>query len=581
MGLFDFIKKKLFGKTQKVEESKKVDKKKKSEEKAESVKVSKPKVTKEKKNVTKKIKEEKPKKGILTKIKDALISSPKEKEIEKEKPKPKAKKQDKEVKQKPRVKDKIEEVVEEPKAEEVEEKVEEVIEEPKAEEIEEKVEEVVEEPKAEEVEEKEEVEEVVEEPKAEEVEEVEEVVEEPKAEEVEEEVEEVVEEPKAEEVEEEVEEVVEEPKAEEKVVEEVVEEPKAEEVEEELEEVVEEPKAEEVEEEVEEVVEEPKAEETEEEVEDKSQIETDDDSESLKKGLEKTKKSFFSKLKSAVLGKSKIDDDVLDDLEEVLITSDVGVETTVKIIERIEERVSKDKYTSINELNNILKEEIVNILAENSSDLDAFDVSEDTVPYVILVVGVNGVGKTTTIGKLAAQFKEGGLKVLIGAADTFRAAAVDQIQMWGKKVGVDVVSHGMNTDPASVAYDTVKKAVEEKYHVVIIDTAGRLHTKLNLMNELSKIKRVVQKFKPDAPHEVMLILDGSTGQNAFVQAEEFTKATDVNSITITKLDGTAKGGVVIGITDRFKIPIKYVGVGEKVGDLKLFHKGEFVSSFFD
>ena len=534
MGLFDFIKKKLFGKTQKVEESKKVDKKKKSEEKAESLKVSKPKVTKEKKSVTKKIKEEKPKKGILTKIKDALISSPKEKEIEKEKPKPKAKKQDKEVKQKPRVKDKIEEVVEEPKVEEVEEKVEEVIEEPKAEEIEEKVEEIVEEPKAKEVEE-----------------EVEEVVEEPIAEEIEEEVEEVVEEPKAEEVEEKVEEVVEEPKAEE------------------------------IEEEVEEVVEEPKAEETEEEVEDKSQIETDDDSESLKKGLEKTKKSFFSKLKSAVLGKSKIDDDVLDDLEEVLITSDVGVETTVKIIERIEERVSKDKYTSINELNNILKEEIVNILAENSSDLDAFDVSEDTVPYVILVVGVNGVGKTTTIGKLAAQFKEGGLKVLIGAADTFRAAAVDQIQMWGKKVGVDVVSHGMNTDPASVAYDTVKKAVEEKYHVVIIDTAGRLHTKLNLMNELSKIKRVVQKFKPDAPHEVMLILDGSTGQNAFVQAEEFTKATDVNSITITKLDGTAKGGVVIGITDRFKIPIKYVGVGEKVGDLKLFHKGEFVSSFFD
>ena len=519
MGLFDFIKKKLFGKTQKVEESKKVDKKKKAEEKTESVKVSKPKVTKEKKKVAPKIKEEKPKKGILSKIKDALISSPKEKETEKEKPKPKAKKQDKEVKQKPRVKDKIEELVEESKAEEVEEKVEEVIEEPKAEEVEEKVEEVVEEPKAEE--------------------------------------------------------------EEEEKVEEVVEEPKAEEVEEKVEEVVEDSKAEEVEEKVEEVVEEPKAEETEEEVEDKSKIETDDDSESLKKGLEKTKKSFFSKLKSAVLGKSKIDDDVLDDLEEVLITSDVGVETTVKIIERIEERVSKDKYTSINELNNILKEEIVNILAENSSDLDAFDVSEDTVPYVILVVGVNGVGKTTTIGKLAAQFKEGGLKVLIGAADTFRAAAVDQIQMWGKKVGVDVVSHGMNTDPASVAYDTVKKAVEEKYHVVIIDTAGRLHTKLNLMNELSKIKRVVQKFKPDAPHEVMLILDGSTGQNAFVQAEEFTKATDVNSITITKLDGTAKGGVVIGITDRFKIPIKYVGVGEKVGDLKLFHKGEFVSSFFD
>jgi len=502
MGLFDFIKKKLFGKTQKVEESKKVDKKKKSEEKTKSVKVSKPKVTKEKKKAAPKIKEEKPKKGILSKIKDALISSPKEKETEKEKPKPKVTKQGKDVKQKPRIKEEIEEVVEEVKAEEIEEEVEEVIEEPKAEEVEEKVEEVVEEPKVEEVEE------------------------------------------------------------------EVVE-------------VVEEPKIEEVEEKVEEVVEESKVEEVEEEVEDKSQVETDDDSESLKKGLEKTKKSFFSKLKSAVLGKSKIDDDVLDDLEEVLITSDVGVETTVKIIERIEERVSKDKYTSINELNNILKEEIVNILAENSSDLDAFDVSEDTVPYVILVVGVNGVGKTTTIGKLAAQFKEGGLKVLIGAADTFRAAAVDQIQMWGKKVGVDVVSHGMNTDPASVAYDTVKKAVEEKYHVVIIDTAGRLHTKLNLMNELSKIKRVVQKFKPDAPHEVMLILDGSTGQNAFVQAEEFTKATDVNSITITKLDGTAKGGVVIGITDRFKIPIKYVGVGEKVGDLKLFHKGEFVSSFFD
>ena len=308
-------------------------------------------------------------------------------------------------------------------------------------------------------------------------------------------------------------------------------------------------------------------------------VEEEDDS--IKKGLEKTKKSFFSKLKSAIIGKSKIDDDVLDDLEEVLITSDVGVETTVKIIERIEERVSKEKYTSVNELNNILKDEIVKILAENSSDIDAFDVEEDTVPYVILVVGVNGVGKTTTIGKLAAQFKEGGLRVLIGAADTFRAAAVDQILMWGDKVGVDVVSHGMNTDPASVAFDTVKKAVEEKYDVVIIDTAGRLHTKLNLMNELSKIKRVVQKFKPDAPHEVMLILDGSTGQNAFVQAEEFTKATDVNSITITKLDGTAKGGVVIGITDQFKIPIKYIGIGEKIGDLKLFHKGEFVNSFFD
>ena len=326
--------------------------------------------------------------------------------------------------------------------------------------------------------------------------------------------------------------------------------------------------------EVEEVVEEVKEEEPE--------VEDDDkEAESLKKGLEKTKKSFFSKLKSAIIGKSKIDDQVLDDLEEVLITSDVGVKTTIKIIERIEERVSKEKYTSVNELNKLLKDEIVQLLAENSSDLEAFDVSEDQVPYVILIVGVNGVGKTTTIAKLAAQFKEGGLKVLLGAADTFRAAAVDQLLLWAEKVGVDVVSHGMNTDPASVAYDTVKKAVNENYDVVIIDTAGRLHTKVNLMNELSKIKRVIQKFKDDAPHEIMLILDGSTGQNAFVQAEEFIKATNVNSIAITKLDGTAKGGVVIGITDQFKIPIKYIGVGEKIGDLQLFHKGEFVNSFFD
>ena len=326
--------------------------------------------------------------------------------------------------------------------------------------------------------------------------------------------------------------------------------------------------------EVEEVVEEVKEEEPE--------VEDDDkEAESLKKGLEKTKKSFFSKLKSAIIGKSKIDAQVLDDLEEVLITSDVGVKTTIKIIERIEERVSKEKYTSINELNKLLKDEIVQLLAENSSDLEAFDVSEDQVPYVILIVGVNGVGKTTTIAKLAAQFKEGGLKVLLGAADTFRAAAVDQLLLWAEKVGVDVVSHGMNTDPASVAYDTVKKAVNENYDVVIIDTAGRLHTKVNLMNELSKIKRVIQKFKDDAPHEIMLILDGSTGQNAFVQAEEFIKVTDVNSIAITKLDGTAKGGVVIGITDQFKIPIKYIGVGEKIGDLQLFHKGEFVNSFFD
>ena len=306
----------------------------------------------------------------------------------------------------------------------------------------------------------------------------------------------------------------------------------------------------------------------------------EEDQESLDKGLQKTKKSFFAKLKSAIVGKSKIDDEVLDDLEEILITSDVGVKTTIKIIERIESRVARDKYTNAKELDEILKDEIVQLLAENTSDLDAFDVPDDQVPYIILVVGVNGVGKTTTIGKLAAQFKEGGLKVLIGAADTFRAAAVDQILKWGERAGVEVVSHGMNTDPASVAYDSVKKAVEENYHVVIIDTAGRLHTKVNLMNELSKIKKVIQKFKEDAPHEVLLVLDGGTGQNAFIQADEFIKATEVNSLAITKLDGTAKGGVVIGITDQFKIPIKYIGVGEKINDLQLFHKGEFVNSFF-
>ena len=500
MGLFDFIKKKLFGKTKKVDEPKKLEKKIESKDIEKPLIPSKSnskKVTKEKKKVAKKIKDEKPKKGILSKIKDNFISYPEDKVIKEKISKPKTLKKDDKINKLSKVNKDESKVIEEPKEEKVI--------------IEDLEEEVIEELKEEKV-----------------------IIEDPE--------EAVIEEPKEEKV------VIED------LEEEVIEEPKEEKV------IIEDPE--------EAVIEEP-------------QTITHEDADSLKKGLEKTKKSFFSKLKSAVLGKSKIDDDVLDELEEVLITSDVGVETTVKIIERIEERVSKDKYTSINELNNILKEEIVKILAENSSDLDAFDVSEDTVPYVILVVGVNGVGKTTTIGKLAAQFKEGGLKVLIGAADTFRAAAVDQIQMWGKKVGVDVVSHGMNTDPASVAYDTVKRAVEEKYHVVIIDTAGRLHTKLNLMNELSKIKRVVQKFKEDAPHEVMLILDGSTGQNAFVQAEEFTKATDVNSITITKLDGTAKGGVVIGITDRFKIPIKYVGVGEKVGDLKLFHKGEFVSSFFD
>ena len=313
----------------------------------------------------------------------------------------------------------------------------------------------------------------------------------------------------------------------------------------------------------------------------KEQVITNQEKEALDKGLQKTKKSFFSKLKSAIIGKSKVDDQVLDDLEEVLITSDVGVKTTIKIIERIEQRVAEDKYTSAKELDKILKDEIVNLLAENTSDLDAFDVPDNQIPYIILVVGVNGVGKTTTIGKLAAQFKAGGLKVLIGAADTFRAAAVDQILKWGERVGVEVVSHGMNTDPASVAFDTVKKAVDENYHVVIIDTAGRLHTKINLMNELTKIKNVIKKFKEDAPHEVLLVLDGGTGQNAFIQAKEFIQATEVNSLAITKLDGTAKGGVVIGITDQFKIPIKYIGVGEKVEDLQLFHKEEFVNSFFE
>lgn len=493
MGLFDFIKKKLFGKTKEVEESVKIDNEK------ESIKVKdqpskapvpktpvKEKISK-KKASPEKIKKDDSKKGLLSKIKDVIVSSPEDTidVVEKQNIKSLTKKEKgKQIKKKVD-KEKVEEIIEHKLSEE----------------------QIVDEKKIEEVKkERNELPTIKEEIKEEkEIQQVDEVAQILKVDEIDKD--------------------------------------------------------------------------SREEVKHDSQLESDEDS--LKKGLEKTKKSFFSKLTSAVLGKSKIDDEVLDDLEEILITSDVGVETTVKIINRIEERVAKEKYTDIKELNLILKEEIVKILAENSSDLNAFDVSEDTVPYVIMVVGVNGVGKTTTIGKLAAQFKDGGLKVLIGAADTFRAAAVDQIQMWGEKVGVDVVSHGMNTDPASVAYDAVKKAVEENYQVVIIDTAGRLHTKVNLMNELTKIKRVVQKFREDAPHEVMLILDGSTGQNAFVQAEEFTKATDVNSITITKLDGTAKGGVVIGITDQFKIPIKYIGVGEKIGDLKLFHKAEFVSSFFD
>lgn len=303
--------------------------------------------------------------------------------------------------------------------------------------------------------------------------------------------------------------------------------------------------------------------------------------ETLDKGLEKTKENFFSKLGKTVAGRSTIDDSVLDELEEILITSDVGVDTTVKIIERIEKRVAKDKYLNASQLNTILKEEIAALLEENNStDLEDFTIPENQKPYVILVVGVNGVGKTTTIGKLAAQYKKRGKSVLLGAADTFRAAAVDQLKLWGERVGVPVVSHGMNTDPAAVAFDAAKQGVETGADVVIIDTAGRLHTKVNLMNELTKIKNVVQKFIPDAPHDVLLVLDGSTGQNAILQAQEFTKATDVSALAITKLDGTAKGGVVIGISDQFKIPVKYIGVGEQLDDLQVFNKHEFIDSFF-
>lgn len=306
-----------------------------------------------------------------------------------------------------------------------------------------------------------------------------------------------------------------------------------------------------------------------------------DKKEKLDQGLEKTKESFFTKLGKAVVGKSKVDDEVLDELEEILITSDVGVNTTIKIIERIEERVARDKYMGVEELDRILKEEIAALLAENNTeDLKEFSIPEGKRPYVIMVVGVNGVGKTTTIGKLAAQFKAKGLNVVLGAADTFRAAAVDQIKLWGDRVGVPVIAKGMNTDPSAVAFDAVKYGVENNADVVIIDTAGRLHNKVNLMNELTKIKRVMQKFVEEAPHDVMLVLDGSTGQNAMTQAREFTKATEVTSLAITKLDGTAKGGVVIGISDEFKIPVKYIGVGEKVEDLQVFNKMEFVDSFF-
>jgi len=309
---------------------------------------------------------------------------------------------------------------------------------------------------------------------------------------------------------------------------------------------------------------------------------TKEKKESLDKGLEKSKTSFFQKVSKAIVGKSRVDDEVLDNLEEILIASDVGVDTTVKVIQRIEQRVAKDKYTSTDELNGILREEIAGLLNENQShDLADFEIPENVKPYVIMVVGVNGVGKTTTIGKLAAQYKAMGKKVVLGAADTFRAAAVDQLKLWGERVGVDVIAKGMNVHPATVAFETVEEGIKLGADIIIIDTAGRLHTKVNLMNELSKIRRVVQKHIPEAPHDVMLVLDGSTGQNAFVQAKEFTKATEVTSLAITKLDGTAKGGVVIGISDQFKIPVKYIGVGEGIEDLQIFRKKEFVDSFFN
>lgn len=304
--------------------------------------------------------------------------------------------------------------------------------------------------------------------------------------------------------------------------------------------------------------------------------------ETLDKGLEKSKTSIFDKISKAIVGKSTVDEEVLDELEEILISSDVGVDTTIKIIKRIEARVARDKFTSTTELDVILREEIAELLQENNSQdvQNSFETENLPKPYVLMVVGVNGVGKTTTIGKLAHNFQKNGKKVVLGAADTFRAAAVDQLKLWGQRVGVEVVDHGMNTDPSSVAYDAIKVGVEKGADVIIIDTAGRLHTKVNLMNELGKIKRVMQKILPEAPHEVMLVLDGSTGQNAVIQAREFTKVTEVNSLTITKLDGTAKGGVVIGISDEFKIPVKYIGVGEKMEDLQVFNKMAFVDSLF-
>lgn len=303
--------------------------------------------------------------------------------------------------------------------------------------------------------------------------------------------------------------------------------------------------------------------------------------ETLDKGLEQTKTSFFSKLTKAVAGKSKVDDEVLDNLEEVLVSSDVGVETTLKIITRIEKRVAEDKYLGTDELNQILREEIAGLLSEtNMGEATEFTIPANTKPYVIMVVGVNGVGKTTTIGKLANQFKKAGYSVVLGAADTFRAAAIDQLQIWADRVGVPIVKQQMGSDPASVAFDTLQSAVSQNADVVIIDTAGRLHNKVNLMAELTKVKRVMQKVVGEAPHDVLLVLDGSTGQNAFEQAKQFTAATEVSALAVTKLDGTAKGGVVIGISDQFQIPVKYIGVGEGIDDLQVFNKHEFVDSFF-
>ncbi|MEA3316629.1 MAG: signal recognition particle-docking protein FtsY [Bacteroidota bacterium] len=301
----------------------------------------------------------------------------------------------------------------------------------------------------------------------------------------------------------------------------------------------------------------------------------------LDKGLEKTKENLFKKLSRAIVGKTKVDENILDELEEVLVTSDVGVNTTLKIIDRIEQKVSKSKYLGLNELNILLKKEIASLLEENNSDKIDTSYSSENGPYVIMVVGVNGVGKTTTIGKLAYQFKNMGKKVYLGASDTFRAAAVDQLTIWASRVDVPIIKQKMGSDPASVAFDTLSAAKANDADIVIIDTAGRLHNKVNLMSELGKIKKVMQKVIPDAPHEILLVLDGSTGQNAFEQAKQFTKVTDVNALALTKLDGTAKGGVVIGISDQFKIPVKYIGIGEGVEDLQIFNKSEFVDSLFN